>query len=183
MRKLLFIIALGVLGALAACTDSEYSDVWTQYAEWRNKNNEWLTEQSYARNPDGTLYYTRVVPEWDQSAYVLMHYFNDRELTKDNLTPLYTSTVAVKYIGRTIDDTPFDSSYTMTDSLYYTTSAEVISGWAIALSDMHVGDSCEVLIPSEQGYYSQPAGNIPPFSALKFHIKLVDIPYYEVKPQ
>lgn len=182
MKKLFFIIAIGIVSTLVACTDSEYSDVWTTYAEWRNENIEWLTEQSYRVDADGSPYYTRVVPQWNTKGYVLIHYFNDRELTKDNLSPLYTSTVAVKYYGQLINDTPFDSSYTLTDSLFVTTPANVISGWAIALADMHVGDSCEVLIPSEEGYFSSAAGAILPFSTLKFQMKLVDIPFYEVKP-
>ena len=182
MKKLFFIIATGILGSLFACTDSEFSDVWTQYAEWRKENNEWLTAQSYRLDDYGNLYYTRVVPQWNPNAYVLIHYYNDRELTKGNLTPLYTSTVAVKYYGQMINNEPFDSSYNMTDSVFVTTSANVIPGWAIALSDMHVGDSCEVLIPSEQAYYAQAAGTILPFSALKFQMKLVDIPNYETKP-
>lgn len=179
MRKLFFIIAIL---ALAACTDTEYSDVWTQYAEWREANNEWISEQANLRNPDGTLYYTKVTPSWNNDEYVLMHYFNDRELTKDNLVPLFTSTVAVKYIGRLYDNTPFDSSYKMPDSLFVTTSASLISGWQIALADMHVGDSCEVIIPYEEAYNIMGAGSVKPFSCLKFNMKLVDIPNYETKP-
>ena len=90
--------------------------------------------------------------------------------------------MAVKYAGRLYDDTPFDSSYKLTDSLYISQLSDNIKGWWIALSDMRVGDSAVVVIPASQGYGSQSTGIIPPFSALRFNIKLVDIPYYQEKP-
>lgn len=183
MRKLLFLpIIILVLGFINSCSESEYSDVWTQYAEWRKENENWILMQANLRNPDGTLYYDKVVPAWNNNAYILMHFFNDTTETSGNLVPMFTSTVAVKYKGRLYDDTPFDSSYLMKDSLYITTSEQVISGWQIALANMHVGDSCEIIIPYEEGYFYQGAGLIPPFSCLTFNMKLVDIPYYEVKP-
>ena len=180
MKKLFFLTIL--IGLLVGCTDSEYSDVYTQYADWRKANDAWLNEQANLRNPDGSLVYSKVTPAWNSNSYVLMRFLNDTELTKDNLVPLYTSTVAVKYIGRLYDDTPFDSSYKMPDSVYVTTSSTVISGWRIALANMHVGDSCEVIIPYGEAYNAGGSGLVVPFSCLKFNMKLVDIPYYEVKP-
>lgn len=180
MRKLLFVPIILLL--LAACAEDDYSDVWTYYAGWRQENDEWIQNQAKRTNPDGTLYYNKVVPSWNPNAYVLMHYFNDRNETKDNLVPMYTSTVSVKYQGKLITDTIFDSSYSLPDSLFTTTLGSVIQGWSIALQDMHVGDSCEVLIPYQQAYYTSGSGLVLPFSCLKFGIKLVDIPYYEIKP-
>lgn len=167
---------------LASCTNDDYTDIYKEYAEWRTDNDNWLAEKSVQRDTDGSLYYETAIPSWNPNAYVLMHYFNDRNLTKDNLTPLFTSTVAVKYIGYLYNDTIFDSSYNKPDSIYTTTSADVIQGWAIALSQMHVGDSCEVIIPYEQAYFASSQGVIKPFSCLRFNMKLVDIPYYEIKP-
>lgn len=178
MKKLLIIPILIVL--LASCGD-EYSDVWTQYADWRTENEEWMTEQKNLR-VNGDLYYEQIKPAWNTNAYVLMHWFNDREETKDNLVPLYTSTVAVKYIGYLYNDSVFDSSFNNPDSLFTTTSGSVISGWGIALANMHVGDSCDVIIPYDQAYYASSQGIILPFSNLRFSMKLVDIPYYESKP-
>ena len=145
-----------------------------------------MQQQAARTNDDGTPYYKTVVPDWDAGAYVLIHYFNDRNATASNLSPLYTSTVDVKYKGQLYNDITFDSSYTQTaygDSIYRTQLRNVISGWAIALMDMNVGDSCEVLIPYQQGYGSTGSYggdvSIYPYSNLKFHIKLVDIPGYE----
>ena len=57
----------------------------------------------------------------------------------------------------------------------------MIQGWTVALEDMRVGDSCEVVIPYTMAYGAQSSGLIKPYSALKFHIKLVDIPFYQIK--
>ncbi|MCH5246985.1 MAG: FKBP-type peptidyl-prolyl cis-trans isomerase [Muribaculaceae bacterium] len=179
MKNLFY--SLSLLFILVACTTDE-NDPWTEYAKWRDDNNEWIKNQALIVNPDGSLYYERVVPAWNHNAYVLIHYFNDRSETAGNLSPLFTSTVAVKYIGRLYNDTVFDSSYSMPDSIFTTTSANVISGWQIALADMHVGDTCEVLIPYEEAYFGGGSGVVLPYSCLKFNMKLVDIPYYEVKP-
>lgn len=182
MKKIILLPILIIIILTSACMDSDYSDVWSEYAEWRTENDNWLLAQADLRNDDGTLYYSKVTPAWNDNAYVLMHFFNDTEETQDNLVPLYTSTVSVKYIGRLYDDTVFDSSYTMTDSIYTFTPSEVISGWQIALANMHVGDTCEVIIPYEVAYYYSGSGLVLPFSCLKFNMRLVDIPYYEVKP-
>lgn len=176
---------LGLLVAVAACKDDDEEKTWEDYADWREANEQWLAEQAALTNPDGTPYYTKLVPVWDPAAYVLIHYFNDRSETEGRLSPLFTSTVDVKYHGRLYDDEPFDSSYLRTepaDSVYRTACNEVIEGWSIALEDMRVGDTCEVLIPYQQGYGSTNSGVIKPYSALRFGIKLVGIPYYEVRP-
>ena len=115
-----------------------------------------------------------------------MRYLNDRSKTVGNLSPMLTSTVDVKYIGRLYNDVPFDSSFTNTasygDSLFRTTPGEVIQGWTIALMNMRVGDSARIIIPYMLGYGASGSGSIPPYSTLVFDVKLVDIPYYEVRP-
>lgn len=179
MKKLLLIFPL-IAAFLSACSDDDLD--LSSYTEWMETNTSWLEAQSNKLDTDGTPYYKKVVPEWNSNAYVLIHYFNDRSKTEGNLSPLYNSTVAVKYCGRLYDDTPFDSSYKMTDSLYVAQLNLNIVGWWIGVGDMRVGDSARVVIPAAQGYGSQSSGIIPPFSALQFDIKLVDIPYYQEKP-
>lgn len=170
-----------MLFATVACNDDD--DTWEKYTDWRNTNESWIQEQANRKNSDGTPYFTKLVPAWDNQAYVLIHYFNDTTLT-DGLRPLFTSTVDVKYAGYLYDGTLFDSSYSLTangDSIYRTKCSNVIRGWAIALEEMQCGDSCEVVIPYQQAYNASEYGSIKPYSCLKFNIKLVDIPYYEVK--
>ena len=184
MRRLPFFIIAALTIIPIACNST--TNVWEEYREWRNINEEWFQEQTTRTDENGNLYYKKITPAWSPSDYVLVHYFNDRNLTAGNLSPLYTSTVDVKYIGRFYNDEAFDSSYTRTaaygDSIYRTTCGNVISGWTAVLEDMHVGDSCEVIIPYALGYGDAVSSAIKPYSMLKFNIKLVNIPYYEIKP-
>ena len=182
MKKSLYILpALIALVSLSivSCDDN---NTWESTYEWRDANEEWLNKQGLLLDDEGELFYTRVVPQWNKSAYVYMHFFNDRSLTEGNLSPLYTSTISVKYIGRLYNDEPFDSSFLSTDSLFTSPLSELVPGWAIALENMRVGDSARVVIPYQLGYGTQSSGSIPAYSALQFDIKLVDIPYYEIKP-
>lgn len=178
MKKLLILPV--ILLAVGCSTSSDYQDIWTQYSAWHNQNSAWLAEQEALVDENGELFYTKVIPAWDQSAYVLMHFYNDREATAGNLVPLYTSTFSVKYVGYLCNGLSFDSSFNQPDSLFTSTAANVIAGWGIALANMHVGDSCDVVIPYEQAYYLNGYGSIPPFSNLQFSMKLVDIPQYEI---
>lgn len=184
MKKFPFLILLitALCCGFASCVDSD-DDNWNDYKEWREANEAWLLTQSQKTNADGSAYYKKISPSWDKSAYVYIHYFNDTTLTRNNLSPFYTSTVDVKYIGHLYDGTAFDSSYLNTspaDSIFRTQLSNVISGWTIALNDMHVGDSVEVLIPYQWAYGSSEYGDILPYSALQFHMKLVDIAGYEI---
>lgn len=117
---------------------------------------------------------------------MLIRYLNDRSKTEGNLSPLLTSTVDVKYIGRLYNGVPFDSSFrnvaSYGDSLMRTTPGSLIQGWTIALMNMRVGDSARIVIPYNLGYGSSNSGVIKPYSTLVFDLKLVDIPYYEVRP-
>lgn len=184
MKKILLIIPslVAILTLLTHTSCGESTDTWKDYAEWRETNNSWLLDQGALVGEDGKAFYSRVVPQWNSTAYIYMHYFNNRDLTQGNLSPLSNSTVAVKYIGRLYNQEPFDSSYTAVDSLFVTDLRNVIPGWGIALQNMHVGDSVRVVIPYDQAYGASTSGSIPPYSVLQFDIKLVDIPNYESKP-
>lgn len=177
-------VALATI-VVSSCKLDPEEDSWEYYREWRDANNAWLKEQEARTDVDGTPYYDKYVPEFDQSAYVLIHFLNDRSKTVGNLSPLVNSTVDAKYIGHLYNDVAFDSSFLSTspaDSLFRFRPVDMIEGWQIAIPMMRVGDSCEVIIPYNQGYGSSSSGSVPPYSHLKFHIKVVDIPGYEAKP-
>lgn len=179
MRKFPYILIIALVAMVCSCVSN--SDTWSTYYEWRSENLGWLQEQMDKKNDDGTPYYKKVIPGWDSTSYVLMHYFNDTTLTAGNLTPKSTSTVDVIYHGRLYNDVAFDSSYLQTDSVFNTPVSGVITGWQIALQTMKVGDSCEVIIPYESGYGYSGSGSIPPYSVLVFGMKLTDITAYEIK--
>ncbi|MDE7141698.1 MAG: FKBP-type peptidyl-prolyl cis-trans isomerase, partial [Muribaculaceae bacterium] len=114
--------------------------------------------------------------------YILIHWFNDRSETAGNLQPYLTSTVTTKYIGYLYDGTEFDTSADNTDGTFTTPVSGVISGWQIALQNMHVGDTVQILVPYASAYGAQSSGVIQPYSALRFNMRLTDIADYEVKP-
>ena len=62
-------------------------------------------------------------------------------------------------------------------------NSNMVEGWALGVMQMHVGDSCRIVVPYNMGYGSYSRGSvIKPFSTLVFDIKLKDIYAYEVKP-
>ncbi len=185
-RKILRLIpaAAIIMSAFTACNKDD-EDTWDTYSEWREANEAYYEEQQFSFTPEGKPAYETLTPVWNSSAQILIRYLNDRKLTEGNLSPLLTSTVDVKYIGRLYDGTPFDSSYLQTangDSIFRTLPSSVIQGWTIALLNMRVGDSARIVVPYSLGYGATSSGSILPYSTLIFDMKLVDIPYYEVRP-
>lgn len=189
ISKLTAIVALLALSApiFTACNDDDSSKTDANYSAWNKANQAWLDEQQNRLDENGKSYYKKVVPTWNSSAYVLIHQFNDSEETKDNLVPLLTSTVDVRYRVTLYDGTPIDSSSTITSPVpgalrTQLNSSGLISGWKIALTHMHVGDTCEIIIPYAQAYGITGLNTVKPYSNLVFNMRLLDIPYYEVKP-
>ena len=132
------------------------------------------------------MLFRSIVPEWDPAAFVLIHYYNDRSKTEGKLSPMYTSTVDTRYIVHYYDGTPLDSSYNNSlygPGIFRTQLSSVIPGWTIALEDMRVGDTAEVIIPYEQAYGANTSSGVVPYSALRYQIGLVDIPDYEKNPK
>ena len=176
---MLIIGLMAVLGmTMTSCLESEVED---KYKDWRKENVEWFDLQRA-----NTSYYKNVTAPWDPNGQVLVHWYNDTMATRGNLKPLFTSCVDIKYHGMLYDSTPFDSSYLSTsprDSILRFTLSNTVEGWALGVMQMHVGDSCRVVVPYSMGYGSYSMGSIiKPFSALVFDIKLDDIYAYEVKP-
>ena len=184
------IIALLMTLAMAAVTSSCSLDDDNDYglkgeqAKWFEDNVNYYLDARSLKNPDGTAYYKEINPVWDPTATVLIHWYNDTLLTRGNLVPLQTSTVDVKYRLTNIKGEPMDSSYLQTawgDSIFRTKVTGVIDGWQIALQSIHAGDSIRLVVPYTEGYGTSKSGKIPAYSTLVFDMKLVDIPYYEIK--
>lgn len=90
--------------------------------------------------------------------------------------PQMMQDVEVHYTGRLLDGTVFDSSVERGETYKFTLGAhQVIPGWEIALSKMHVGEKATVLIPSRLAYGERGNYSIPPFSPLVFDIELINI--------
>ena len=93
----------------------------------------------------------------------------------DGPKPLATDEVSVKYEGRLIDGTVFDSSYERKNPVTKFHANRVIPGWTEALTMMPVGSKWELYIPYSLAYGDRDQGKIKPFSALIFTVELVGI--------
>ncbi len=81
------------------------------------------------------------------------------------------SVVTVHYVGKTINGKTFDSSRGGVAPAFRL--RELIPGWSIALTQMHVGDKWEIYIPAEQGYGRRSFPGIPGNSTLIFEVELL----------
>lgn len=86
--------------------------------------------------------------------------------------PTKDDKVTVKYEGRMIDGTVFDSSYKRNPQTSTFGVSQVIKGWTEALCMMSVGSKWELYIPQDLAYGSRQAGNINPYSTLIFTVEL-----------
>lgn len=84
------------------------------------------------------------------------------------------SVVTCHYKGSLITGRVFDETFSKGTPAAFRVN-ELISGFQIALVNMHVGDHWEVYIPSEMGYGSRVAGDIPKNATLIFEILLVAV--------
>lgn len=83
--------------------------------------------------------------------------------------------VKVKYEGRLIDGTVFDSTEKHGGEPATFSPGQVIKGWTEALTLMPVGSKWQLYIPQELAYGSREAGQIKPFSALIFDVEVLGI--------
>lgn len=84
--------------------------------------------------------------------------------------------VVVKYEGRLIDGTVFDSSYTRKPDTTTFKPSQVIKGWTEALTMMPAGSKWELFIPQNLAYGERGAGaSIPPYSTLIFTVEVVEV--------
>ncbi|MFY0992750.1 FKBP-type peptidyl-prolyl cis-trans isomerase [Halomonas sp. C05BenzN] len=92
----------------------------------------------------------------------------------DGATPGPESSVEVHYEGTLIDGTVFDSSYERGEPVSFRVG-QVIEGWQEALQLMSVGDTWEIVIPSELAYGAQGQGPIGPHETLIFKVELLGV--------
>lgn len=89
--------------------------------------------------------------------------------------PTKDQTVTVKYEGKLIDGTIFDSSYTRNPQTTDFKPTQVIKGWTEALTMMPVGSTWELYIPENLAYGSQAKPKIPACSVLIFKVELISV--------
>jgi FKBP-type peptidyl-prolyl cis-trans isomerase len=83
-----------------------------------------------------------------------------------------SSTLTVKYTGRLLNGTVFDSSAdsTMTSSL-----GSLVVGWQKVLPKMRAGGKARMFVPSGLGYGTQTSTAIPANSVLDFDVEVVGV--------
>lgn len=181
LRHICAALALPLLVMTGCGMNDDVSKADQDAKEWRALNNAYITEAESAMK-DGVKEYEKVIPSWMPTGFVLMKWHNDRELTKNNLVPLYTSTVQVIYEGKLVNGTVFDkSSNYFADAVYTSQPSENIIGMGIAMTNMHVGDSVTVVIPADLAYGATGSGSIRGYSTLIFNMRLKGIASFEKK--
>ena len=88
--------------------------------------------------------------------------------------PTVADTVTLNYAGTLVDGTEFDSSYTRGEPATFPLGA-LIPAWQLAVPMMGVGDTIEIVTPSDLGYGPEGQGPIPGGATLKFKVELLGI--------
>ena len=84
--------------------------------------------------------------------------------------------VVVRYEGRQIDGTVFDSSYNRKPDTATFKPSQVIKGWTEALTMMPAGSTWELFIPQNLAYGERAMGDkIPAYSTLIFTVEVVEV--------
>lgn len=162
-----------------ACSDDDTKTTWEQYADWRNDNEAWIKQQLERKDAQGKPLFTTFTPSYAPGYTIHYRFIGDPAENAGNLQPYYTSSVSVNYTVHLYDGTLVDSAANYTTPL---NSSGLIAGWPIAIQQMHCGDSIEAILPYNVAYGSTGTSGVRPYSALRFNIRLVDIPAYEVRP-
>ncbi|MCD8283740.1 MAG: FKBP-type peptidyl-prolyl cis-trans isomerase [Opitutae bacterium] len=104
----------------------------------------------------------------------------------DSVKPTPESYISVRYTGKLVDGTIFDSSERSDEGLpvQFTEKSEAVSfpmplgqlipGWVEALPTLGKGAKATLVIPSELAYGDEP-GRLPAGSTLVFDVELVDV--------
>lgn len=144
---LLFILVL------PACKEDVYMD-------WKLKNELW-TKNLVETHKNDTNFFTTSSGLSYKVVYQGWHL---------NRKPNVNSTIRVKYTGKLIDGSTFDSSNEAILSL-----AGVIEGWREGITKMNDGGNYILYVPSSLGYDTASTNvKIPPHSTLIFDIDLME---------
>ena len=140
----------------------------TSEADEKKKNEAWLNEN---KTKEGV----QTLPSGLQ--YKVLTTGNGKVAKADDM-------VTVKYEGKLIDGTVFDSSYKRNPQTTEFKPNQVIKGWTEALCMMPEGSKWELYIPQELGYGARGAGqHIKPFSTLIFTVEVVKVQEAEKKEE
>ncbi|MBS9404647.1 FKBP-type peptidyl-prolyl cis-trans isomerase [Halomonas sp. TRM85114] len=155
-------------------SDEEMAQALMRFQQEATAAREAETEQQSASNREAGEAYLAENAERDdvETTESGLQY---RELEAgDGASPQADSSVEVHYEGTLIDGTVFDSSFDRGEPVSFRVD-QVIEGWQEALQMMNVGDTWEIVIPSELAYGDQGQGPIGPHETLVFKVELLGV--------
>ncbi|WP_336985377.1 FKBP-type peptidyl-prolyl cis-trans isomerase [Altererythrobacter aquiaggeris] len=160
MRKLLFIAA-----ALTATTPVGAQDGFSLTPGAQSQDDAWQSSQQWAL--------TRLAadPGW---SYLDGLYWRRIDGNGTGEKPLPTDTVTVHFAGTFVDGTTFDSSFGGGRPATFPL-ARVVRAWQLAIPQMGVGDTIEIVSPASLGYGPAGRGSIPGGATLMFKVQLLGI--------
>lgn len=95
--------------------------------------------------------------------------------------------ISIKYRGRFLDSTLFDSSYRSQQPLVFRLGdpAQVVAGMEIGIRQMRVGGLATFIIPSQLGFghIGSSTGIIPPFTTIIYEVQLDEIIGSKARPE
>lgn len=131
------------------------------YTDWKIQNEQWLSNLVETNKNDTNFHTTS-----SGLSYKVIY-----QGWKYNPKPNKNSMVKVKYTGKLIDGSTFDSSAAAILSL-----SQVVAGWREGITKMNVNGNYILYIPSSLGYDTISTNtNIPPHSTLIFDVELIDL--------
>lgn len=134
------------------------------------------TEAGWTAGQTAYLAWNAARPGWETTASGLQLRRLGPAAAADAARPTRADRVRVHYQGSFIDGRQFDSSWTRGEPADFPV-AGVVPGFGEALTLMRPGETFDVVIPGALGYGDKWRGGglIPPNSALRFRIKLIEI--------
>lgn len=132
---------------------------------WKKQNADYLTN---LKDSVGFVKDTAVFSNGYQFEY---YYRTDKQADTAKVSPKLSSIVEVEYSGSLINGDIFDSSPSSTFPVN-----GLISGWVFNLLQMKTGEIRTIVIPYQLAYGSSGISpTIPPYSTLRFKIRLIKI--------
>lgn len=191
-------VALFAVFGLASC--SEEDDNVEEFPNWQARNDAFFNSLTDSvlnlleLNPARTDW--KRIKSWSKSDsieggnsdYIIVKVIEEGDPA--SVTPLYTDTVTVHYLGRLLPSVSYPYGYVFDQSYYGNYYDDVskplqmaignsggnmlVDGFATALQHMRRGDHWMVYIPYQLGYGSQSQTGVPAYSTLIFDLRLVD---------
>lgn len=177
-----YIIACLSLLVLVSC--SEKDDAVVEYADWKNKNEQFFEAAFLAHEYDQALLKYSLTDETSTkySDYVLVKEVSSEEDAPE-ATPYLNDTVQIHYVGNLIPSPSYSAGYQFDQSYLepfdWDTAVPrkfavngVVTGLTTALLKMHKGDHWVIAVPYQMGYGTVDNGEIPAYSTLIFEVRL-----------